>query len=230
YKTLKLSGYSLCALASIAVIHFFERWRYKSRDHRWHLPDEAVALLSGLLLLSFLCYLYNHLVVNGHEVRLAYFWEWALMFGLPFAPVYLPLWAYLRYRFGTVEITKVDREAGAETITLEGRNQNEQIYLESDQFVMAHAQANYVDVYLIRGSTLQKHTLRASLSAILEQLPYAQRVHRSYLVNVAYLEALEGNSRKGWARLAHLPEPVPVSPKHFTVLKNYLQNRPKTSK
>jgi len=66
--------------------------------------------------------------------------------------------------------------------------------------------------------------------ALISQISRASQIHRSFLINTDYIINLQGNTRKGSVMLDYLSEPIPVSPKHFTALKTYLQNRPKTSK
>lgn len=122
------------------------------------------------------------------------------------------------------------RETDQRLITVTGNNQGEKVTFWENDFIMARSQSNYVDLCILReGGGLEKHMLRTTLSEVVEQIPAAQQIHRSYLVNVAYIIDLQGNSRKGSILLEHVNTPVPVSPKHFSGLKEYLQFRPKSS-
>ncbi len=66
--------------------------------------------------------------------------------------------------------------------------------------------------------------LRITLTQLKEQLPNAQRVHRSYLVNLNMAEKIEGNARKRLLSLKNIPEPIPLSQKYYRTVKNSLSD------
>ncbi len=96
----------------------------------------------------------------------------------------------------------------------------------AEDFIYAVAQGNYVDIYVKGENKAQKHTLRATITSLIGTIPGAQQVHRSYLVHLEQIKDLKGNTRQGSAILRDHQEDIPVSPKHFTALKEYLQTRP----
>ncbi|MBL7471433.1 LytTR family DNA-binding domain-containing protein [Robertkochia sediminum] len=224
-KNLLLSGYGLCIAIPVLLIHFPELFWYRSQRSKWYLFNELLILAVGLLLITALCFVYNNVVINGYPVTWAYFWEWLMTFGLPFVPFIMPVWIYLRFRFSGVTIAQ--DIADMAPIIIEGENVNEQLQFTPEQFIFAQVQSNYVDIYLLNDQKkAEKHVLRSTLSALVDQIPHAEQVHRSYLVNPQYITSLEGNTRKGAAVLQHIADPIPVSPKHFKGLKSYLQDRP----
>ena len=146
-------------------------------------------------------------------------------FGMPFIPIFIPLWIYLRFRFSKVVI-KIAPIKNQSKIFIKGNNQNEEItFLEKD-FVMAKAQSNYVDVYYLKDGELIKIMIRTTLSNLIKSIPSAQKIHRSYIVNPLKIESISGNTRKGKISITSLNETVPVSPKHFLAVKKHLQTRP----
>ncbi len=156
--------------------------------------------------------------------------EWSLTFVVPFAPILLPFWIYLRYRFSKSPLKVRDEENRSGGITLSGKNQNEWIQFDAKDFIMAQAQANYVDVFLLSPEKeVKRHTLRTTLTGIADQMQESRQIHRSYLINLRYADRLYGNTRKGWVHLKYLDEKIPVSPRYFSSLKLSLQNRPKLS-
>ena len=226
YKELKMAGYAICILFPILGLHPFELRIYRSRGQRWFVLDEVIFLLLGFFLMSFLSFIYNSRFVNDLTLDWGYVLQWTMEFSLPFVPVFIPLWAYLRFRFSKVDIPLPVKEK-ARTVTIAGSNSGEQITFKDTNFILARAQSNYVDIFLKDGEAgLQKHILRTTLSGLVEQIPVARQIHRSYLVNVDYIQSLQGNSRQGSAVVEHIEGTVPVSPKHFSGLKKYLQTRP----
>lgn len=230
FKTLKLSGYGLCLLLPVLLIHIAERYRYSVNGCKWYITDEIIALISGFALMCVSSYYYHHTLINSSQSDSAPFPAWAITFVVPFVPILLPFWAYLRYRFSMIRLFSLSEGNEPGPVTLYGRNQNESLQLDMKHFIMAQAQANYVDVYLLDDDELvKKHTLRTTLSGIVDQMPDSRQIHRSYLINLDYADGLHGNTRKGWVSLRYIQEKIPVSPKYFTALKEYLQNRPNPS-
>ncbi|MEJ2004636.1 MAG: LytTR family DNA-binding domain-containing protein [Cyclobacteriaceae bacterium] len=228
-KNLKLAGYSLCIAIPILGLHFIELSWYRQRNQRWFLLDEILILVAGFLLISFLTYLYNSKVISSLPIRWKYIWGWALEFGLPFGPIYIPLWAFVRYRFSKVVIS-VPKMNIKNTVTIEGAEADEKLVIRDSDFIIAQAQANYVDIYILNGEgNLEKHVFRQTLSGIIDQVPGAQQIHRSYLVNINHIRELIGHEQNGWIRLNHFEEEIPVSSKFFSGLKEYLQIRPNSS-
>lgn len=110
---------------------------------------------------------------------------------------------------------------------VEGQNTGEQLCFKWSDFIFATVDSNYLDIYMLNDEgEVEKHVIRGTLSDLVKQLPKALQVHRSSLINSAHLKELYGNNRKGTAILDHYQYEVPVSPKHFTALKEYLQSHP----
>ncbi|MDX1627280.1 MAG: LytTR family DNA-binding domain-containing protein [Fulvivirga sp.] len=177
------------------------------------------------MLISICSFFYNVFVVNDIPFESRFMLGWVVNFGLPFIPVFIPLWAYLRFRFSKITIKTFEGKSEKE-ISIEGNNQNEIIKFKESQFVMAQAQANYVDIHFLSENQLHKEMIRYTISGILDVIPSVQQIHRSYLVNPAMITDLNGNTRKGTVKLKYIEEEIPISPKHFKGVKKYLQNRP----
>jgi hypothetical protein len=225
FKGLKLSGYGFVVLLTVVMLHYPEQYVYQKRGQKWTVFNEMVTLILGFFLMGILGFSYNNLVFNDLNMSISSAPGWFASYALPFAPLFIPLWAYLRYRFSQVTIGH--EELSDETLTVEGQNSGERVRFKWSDFVLATVDSNYLDIYVLNDeSTIEKHVLRGTLSGLVDQLPKAQQVHRSYLVNTSHIKDLSGNSRKGAVILNHYPDEVPVSPKHFTALKEYLQSRP----
>ncbi|NEV94639.1 LytTR family transcriptional regulator [Psychroflexus sp. YR1-1] len=224
YKNIKLVGYGICIILPVLLIHIFEEFWYRLTFGKWHIYQELVILVSGFLLISSTAYFYNVLVVNDLNIKLNHMLQWFTNFGLPFAPIFIPFWVYLRLRFSKI-IIQPDIDKNEKTISIEGYNQNEVVeFLEKD-FLMARAQSNYVDIYYIRNELPKKEIIRSKFVDIKNKILSAEQVHRSYLVNPLQINQIYGNTRKGYIKITKLEEEVPVSPKYFLGIKKYLQNQ-----
>ena len=224
FKNLKLIGYFLPVAISIMGIHVLENWWFK-QSQKWHLYHEIATMILGILIITLLSFLYLNHVVNPKPVPWNEFFIWFRNFGLPFSPIVLVLWLYLRFRFSTIDLGSNPSDAD-KAYEIEGDNSNEKYRFKWNDFLMARSQSNYVEIVLMEKDTLQKTLIRSTLSKLISQLPDALQVHRSYIINSAHLEKLEGNARKGWCKLKGLDEQVPVSPKHFKALKSRVQIHP----
>lgn len=224
-KNLKLLGYSICVIQPILFIHVFEEFWFKFSSKKWYVYQELIILFFGVLLISISSYLYSTKIINNLEVEPKHIMEWSISFGLPFVPIFIPLWAYLRFKFSIIIIKPIFFQNKNEIIII-GNNQNEEIKFLEEKFIMAKAQANYVDVYYLKDELLEKRMIRSTLSNIIKKIPSAEQIHRSYIVNPSQIKKISGNTRKGNVTLNHINENIPISPKHFLGVKNHLQNRP----
>jgi hypothetical protein len=225
YKNLKLVGYAFCIMIPILILHFFENYWFKKNNEKWLLYQEFFILTLGFFFISILSYFYNTYIVNDLKMNAGYILEWIKEFGAPFIPIFIPLWVYLRFRFSKV-IIKSPPIKSQSIVNIQGHNQNETLSFKEKDFVMAKSQANYVDIYYLKENQLQKEMIRYTISGLLELIPTAQQIHRSYLVNPEMILNIKGNTRKGSVSLNYIEEEVPISPKHFIGVKTYLQNRP----
>jgi len=224
YKKLKLVGYYFPIVLSILGIHIFENLWYK-KSQRWYLYHEVIVMILGTFIITLFSFLYLNHVVNESVLPWSEFYSWFVSFGLPFAPILLLLWTYLRFRFSTIQLrtNKSNLDASYEVT---GTNSNERYTFRWNDFIMAKSQSNYVELFLIETNNPKKVIIRSTLSKVMNQLPEAIQVHRSYIINLHKLEKIEGNVRKGWCILNGLDEQIPVSPKHFKALKEQLQIHP----
>lgn len=221
YKNLKMIGYGLCIVLPILIIHFLEELWFRLTHRKWHVYQELLILILGFLLISITAHLYNVLVVNDHNVNFSYVFQWMKDFALPFIPIFIPFWFYLRFRFSEVVIKPVIDE---KEIFIETNNHYQELKFLEKNFILARAQSNYVDIYYLENELVKKEMIRSTLEKIKSKIPLSEQVHRSYLVNPFQIKQIFGNTRKGSITLNKMDEQVPVSPKYFLGIKKYLKN------
>jgi len=222
YKELKLLGYALCIIVPILSVHFFENKIYEKQRKRWFVLNELVYLIVLFFLILSSSFLYHFFVIGSFgQLNWGELFGFMKNFGLPFLPILIPLWLYLRSNFGTIEIPGYQEKSSTE-ITITGENKTEKLtFLESD-FVFAQAQQNYMELHCLKGKELEKTIIRSTLSNLMKQLPNAWQVHRSYLVNLDHFKTLEGNARKRYLTLGYGLAPIPISKKYYEALQKRL--------
>jgi hypothetical protein len=219
-KTLKLAGYFFPIVFSILGIHVLENIWYK-QTQKWLFYHEVVVMGLGTIFITGLSFVYLNNIVNSQAIPWSDFLSWFRDFGLPFAPILLLLWIYLRFRFSKVELNILPLKK-EKSYTITGNNSKEEYTFFWDDFLVARSQSNYIEVFIAeKGSDEPKKVLiRNTLSKLTSQLPEAVQVHRSYIINIDHLEELKGNVRKGSCTIKGFEDEVPVSPKHFKAIKS----------
>ncbi|CAN0605148.1 unnamed protein product, partial [Ectocarpus sp. 12 AP-2014] len=184
--------------------------------------------ITGTLLLIFLLsFLYHFFLISlQSSFTSEAVWGFIKSFGLPFIPIVVPLWLYLRSNYGAIEVPFYDKEnsRSKKTVTIVGNNKSETLTICEADFIYAKAQQNYVDVFYKTDNGMQQETFRNTLFNIMKQLPKAWQVHRSYLVNLDYLESVEGNARKRYIRISTTEETIPISQIYYKALSKRLSN------
>ena len=209
FRTLRLSGYSLCVLLPFLVVHGLSRAWLDRTGAVWRLWHELVALAAVVMLMFYAGYAYWALVINQLPLSAADWLFFTIRFTLPFLLVLVPPMLLVR----SALVTVLGARIGEERIVLTGRNQEDRLRLAASDFLFAEAEQNYVTIHYLRRGEARHRMFRAPLAEIESQLPDALRVHRSYLVNASRVQAVEGNARKRTARLEGAGRSVPVSPK-----------------
>jgi hypothetical protein len=104
--------------------------------------------------------------------------------------------------------------ADARMVVLEGDNQDERLSIQVDQLLYIAAADNYVQVFYREGGQLSNTLLRGTLKKMEEALtayPQCFRCHRTYLVNLDHVVAVQGNAQGYKLQLAGADVLIPVS-------------------
>ena len=227
YKYLILSGYAFCIIIPLLLVHPIENYVYKIQTNRWFIVNECIYITSTLFIIFIFSFFYHFFVVSGlPSFTSGLIWNFIKSFGMPFIPVVVPLWLYLRSKYGQIEIPMYNEEntKKVKSITIIGNNKSETLTIFESDFIFAKAQQNYVDIYFNSENGMQQKTFRSTLSNIMTQLPKAWQVHRSYLVNLDYLKTIEGNARKRFIRISVTEETIPISQVYYKALSKRLSN------
>jgi hypothetical protein len=220
FKELLLSGYSICIIFPILAVHEIENRWYKKSNAQWMIWQEflIICLIASSTIMC--AYLYNTIVINRTNPEWSNGLKWALYFGMPFLPTCIPLLVYFRFTFGQLKVQE-QQETPQSEITLKGETQGEVLLLNYQEFILAQAQQNYVRVFYWQNGNVKTTILRSSLTRLSNQIPGAQQVHRSFLINIQFIEAIKGNARQRTIKISGIDFEIPVSKSyHETLLKH----------
>ncbi len=222
-KNLLLLGYAPCIILPILVVHAFESWFYQIQKRKWFIWNEVLSVFFTCFLMITTCYFYLALAINNNKPDFSNWWNFSKNFGSPFIFILAPLWVYLRSRLGTKEKAKdiPDRPE----VVISSQNKKETLKIRPQDFIYAQSQQNYVVIYYqAENGEVKKKMLRLTLSQLNDQLPTAQQVHRSYLLNLDFIQSIKGNARQRFITLKSAFDPIPFSQKYYRNLKDRLSN------
>ncbi len=205
YRTLRLAGFALCFVFPSIIIYGIEKWLYNLQNQVWKVYQEITSKLLLGIAIATASYFYNITVINTISPSIERWIEHMLVFAWPYVPLFIPfiiiIYAIL-YR---------NHSPDEKDLTITGQNQDDILKITESQFIYAESDQNYVTVYFKNGKQVDKKLIRSPLQAIEDQIGFAVRVHRSYLINPAYLQSLKGNKRKRTAILKDVDSIIPVS-------------------
>ncbi len=114
----------------------------------------------------------------------------------------------------------------AVTVPIETQVQMDRFDLVIDQFLYAKAEGNYVLLFMYTGNDLIQILKRITIKEFSKQLGTIEqivRTHRSYIVNLSFLEQVKGNAQGYQLTLQHTDSIIPVSRNMISVFESRLQ-------
>ncbi|NNJ88422.1 MAG: LytTR family transcriptional regulator [Eudoraea sp.] len=113
-----------------------------------------------------------------------------------------------------------------EIVPIETQVKMDRFDLEIDQFLFAKAEGNYLMLYMYTGNDPIQILKRITIKEFEKQLGVIDqivRTHRSYIVNLSFLEHVKGNAQGYQLTLQHAPSPIPVSRNMIPAFESRLQ-------
>ena len=106
------------------------------------------------------------------------------------------------------------RHIPAPSIPIETQLKQDDFELDPSTLLFAKADRNYVEIHTLKNGAPQKSLKRISLSSLehqLSSLSHVVKTHRSYLVNLQFLESVSGNAQGYHLKMKYLDAPILVS-------------------
>lgn len=111
-------------------------------------------------------------------------------------------------------------------IVLVAENEKVALLINPMDLSFIKSEGNYVEVFYHQNRKVQKELIRNSLKTIQDQLPSTDffRCHNRFLINLHYIQKVEGNARNLELVLENIEEKIPVSrSKSETLLQHFQQ-------
>lgn len=192
YKVLLLSGYGIFIFVVFVIHGSLENIWYFRINKIWSIRHEIISTLLFCLFSGTVLYLYNRTVVNGGlNYTLTTYWRFLSVTVVCMIPVFVPPMLYLRQKFGERIIPPAKN-----SIVLTGENKNEILRMEKEELLFIRAVENYIEIcFMDKSKKVISKTFRQTLSNVCEQVPFLEKCHRSYLVNISTIKEIAGNSQ-----------------------------------
>lgn len=117
-------------------------------------------------------------------------------------------------------------EGVRELLILNGENNKVVLAIKYNQLLYIKSAGNYLEIFYLKGEKSNKELIRMSFKELdsIIQDPKVVRIHRSYMVNTAHINAVK-KTKKGYTlSIQHIPEEkIPVSLGYRTKFEKVLQ-------
>jgi LytTr DNA-binding domain-containing protein len=217
-KTALLSGYGIFIFVVFVIHSSIENSWYFRVDKVWTVGCEIISTLLFCLFSGTVLYLYNRFIVNGVGCDIVTYWRFLRITVICMIPVFVPLMLYLRQKFGERILPPAKN-----SVILIGENRNEILRMEKADLLFIRAVENYVEICFIdKNKKIVSKTFRQTLSNVCDQLPFLEKCHRSYLVNIGAIKEITGNSQGAKISFTVGEKEIPLSKTHYKHIKNIM--------
>ncbi|MHA7129275.1 LytR/AlgR family response regulator transcription factor [Algoriphagus namhaensis] len=211
----------------IAMIYFYLLQKWIKGIENWTIGKEFLHLMLILFLIGIVnFFLRDFVYTNPDNWSFRYFWEEIrntfLVGGLILLivlPVNLERLLYSHLRFVRGLSFEPSERQSTELVQIETPIPTEQFELNTNQFLFAKVDGNYLEVYNRSTFGLEKQIKRMTLKEFedhLAPLPFIIKIHRSYLVNLHAIKSISGNAQGYQLQLKdYSKNTIPVSRSHI---------------
>lgn len=215
-RLLLLSGFGILTFLVFVIHSSLENKWYARVGKRWLVSHEILSTTIFCVFSGTVLYVYNTAIVNGANCTFGTYWRYLGGTVLSMLPVFVPLMLYLRQKFGECIIPPSDS-----SIRLTGENKKEILALEREDLLFVKAVENYVEIcFTDKSKKVFSKTFRQTLSNVGQQLPFLEKCHRSYLVNLTNVKEISGNSQSAKIVFVVSPKEIPLSKTYYKHIKN----------
>ena len=213
--------HTVVALSILISASLILKWT-RVRSESWTVGKDILLLGTILLTIGIGQFLIRDVIYdNPNNWSSRYLFEEirnTLLIGMLFVMILVPLNQNRLYRRNSERAAILSRNPvrSIPTPALSIRTQLKQDDFELDPSTLLFAKAdrNYVEIHTVENGVLQKSLKRISLRSLEEQLhaiSHIVKTHRSYLVNLQYLESVSGNAQGYHLKMKYLESPILVS-------------------
>jgi hypothetical protein len=188
----------------------------------WTVGNEIAWLIGFLLLTGISQFLIRDFIYdNPYNWSLHYLMEEVrntFLVGVLFIAILVPLnfnRLYLRNQKMALQLpTYIKEESEGSGLQIDTQLKGDDFYIDTGDFILARADGNYVNIFLLEGGRVRKMLKRITIGSLEKQMRTAEnimRTHRSFIVNLAQIVKISGNAQGYKLKLRDTEESAYVS-------------------
>jgi len=214
----------ICTAVYIIGYEILLRWfkNIKFNYLKLILFDVFLALISVV----FIFYYDRFIIVKDGHATLGFLLEYILILGLPFYPIILFIFHFLKTAVFPIQIyLPIVKECLAEeenVLCIKEDNESVGFSINLKQLLYIQSQDNYIEIHYLKDGEYTKHLMRGTLKKTLKDFAFLLKVHRSFVVNSHNIDCLVGNSNKATISFKDVAVSIPVSKSYYSSVKNYI--------
>lgn len=226
YALFPAFGYGGVTFICMHVFNTLVKKRALECLSHWFVLYEIGFIFSLLLFIATLNFLFTALI-GATSLNVDSYLSWiniTLCVGL--FPTFFAV-MYVQYKSKIDKYEKsMETEPSQRMITLKDMASNTKLTISSNDFVYAEIRCSTLYIYFMHDNILREKHLRATISSIEGDVcdENIVRCHRSFILNVKYVDAMEGNSNGYKLYLKCCNAVIPVS-RHYTLIMRTLLNK-----
>ncbi len=193
------------------------------QEEKWNVRKEIFLIMIFLVLVGMVQFLIRDIIYNNSNN-----WSWKYLIEeirntLLIGSLFAILFTSLNFNRLNARNVKKAKELNAaphppknifnKIIQIETIVKSDAFELNIDSLLFAKAVGNYVEIYLkevVPGKVLKRITLK-DLSTVLSPFPNMIKTHRSYLVNLDFVQNVTGNAQGYKLQVSNCAEKIPVA-------------------
>lgn len=226
----KMDYFWISLIHSLTPIIILLGWLFviKSKsnvEEKWNIGNEMLFIGIFLFLIGVGQFLLRDVIYdNPDNWSIRYFIEEirnTFMVGMLFVLILVPMnynWlnALNVKRANLFEPEKISKHSNVADLKIQIKTQikSDNFLMDIGQFLYAHSERNYVEIYINNENEIQKLVKRITITSLesqLNQYPFIIKSHRSYIINLRQIEKIMGNAQGYRISLKGVVATVPVS-------------------
>lgn len=229
----KMNYFLICfihALTPVVVLLFFFFFKLSPviKD-KWIIKNEIILIILFLLVVGVLQFLIRDLIYENPNN-----WSWnylleeirnTFLVGSLFIFILMPLNFNRLNKKNSNNAIRINLLKNKKDRLKEIKVQNTEVDFEIKDMLFAKAAGNYVELYFKnKKKTLKRITIK-KLEFLLNKEKSILKTHRSYLVNLNYIDTVSGNAQGYKLKLNNYSEKIPVSRNMISIFNSRMKEK-----
>ena len=213
--------HTVVALSILIAAAMLLKWA-RVQSESWTVGKDILFLGSVLVAIGIGQFLIRDVIYNNpNNWSIGYLLEEirnTFLIGMLFVVILVPVNQNRLHRLNSERASTLSKNPAkpipSPPIRIQTQLKQDNFELDPSTLLFAKADRNYVEIHTVENGSLKKSLKRISLRSLegqLNSVSHIVKTHRSYLVNLQFLESVSGNAQGYHLKMKHLETPILVS-------------------